>query len=128
MPTEDTSSEHETAFVNAFITRDRRERYRSQLALRKKRGAFLDRLNHRFTDDLDERYVCASPSLSLPPLDGLCYIMASEDQYDGKVVSVAEATEILRAAYFGIVISYLPGSLAAYKDEAPADVIWMERP
>ena len=127
MPAEDIAIEHEAAFVNAFIDRKRRERYRAMLASRKKRGAFLDRLNHRFTDDLDDRYVCASPTLTIPAADKLCYIIASEDQYDGKVVSVSEATEILRAAHFGVVISYLPGSLAAYRDEAPADVIWMER-
>jgi len=128
MSTDDLAAQHETAFVNAFIVRERRDRYRTQLSSRKKRGSLLDRLNHRFSDDLDDRYVRSSPSHAIPPADQLCYIIASEDQYDGKIVPVSAVDDILLSAYFGIVISYLPGKLAAYKDEAPARVIWMERP
>jgi hypothetical protein len=128
MSTDDLATKHETAFVNAFILRERRERYRTQLSSRKKRGLFLDRLNHRFSHDLDDRYVRASPSIAIPPADQLCYIIASEHQYDGKIVPVSAVDHILLSAYFGIVVSFISGKLAAYKDEAPANIIWMERP
>jgi hypothetical protein len=53
------SLEHQRALVMAFIHPSRRERYSSQLNSEKKRPKFLDRLNHRFLEDLDDRYIIA---------------------------------------------------------------------
>src|SRR5689334_7899130 len=39
-------AEQENAFIGAFIVPERRARYRQLLADPRKRGAFLDRLNH----------------------------------------------------------------------------------
>ncbi len=125
MRTETELSEHETAFINSFVLRDRRERYRSQLASRKKRGQFLDRLNHRFLDDIDPRFVAVSPSHPLPSSHEHCYVIASEDRYDSTTVAARDADTVLRGALFGILVSYIPGKLLAYKDEAPASIIWL---
>jgi len=126
MPRDERAIEHETAFVRSFIIRERRERWLSQLALPKKRGRLLDRLNHRFHKDLDARFVTASRPQILGHDWKECYIIASEDRFDGRFVSASEVADILSAAYFGIVVSFIPGKLACYKDEAPADVIWMQ--
>jgi hypothetical protein len=128
MLTDHLAKEHESAFVNAFILRELRERYRTQLSSRKKRGSLLDRLNHRFIDDLDDRYLQTSPKRTIPAPDQLCYLISSESQYDGRLVPCSDVSGILRSAQFGIIVSYIPGKLAAYKDEAPAGVIWMDRP
>jgi hypothetical protein len=127
MPRDERAIEHETAFVRSFIVRERRERWLSQLALPKKRGHLLDRLNHQFHEDLDARFVMTSG----PPMTGHdwkeCYAIASEARFDGRFVSASEVADVVSAAYFGIVVSIIPGKLACYKDEAPADVIWMQR-
>ncbi|TWT49548.1 hypothetical protein Pla22_47450 [Rubripirellula amarantea] len=117
---------HESGFVRSFLIRERRDRYLSQLQLPKKRGTLLDRLNHRFHRDLDDRHICDSPTL--PPLDTLCYIIASEDKLDGNFVPASDVPDLLASAAFGIVVSYIPGKLAAYKDEAPSNTIWLQRP
>lgn len=119
--------EHEKAFIEALILRERRERYLSQLQSKKNRPSFLERLNHRFIHDLDERYLTQTPfHLDLKQVMS-CYIMASEGRYDAQVVTPETAADFLDAAQFGIVVSYIPGKLAAYKDEAPANLLWLER-
>ncbi|TWU50747.1 hypothetical protein Poly51_40400 [Rubripirellula tenax] len=117
---------HETGFVRSFIIRERRDRYLSQLQLPKKRGSFLDRLNHRFQRDLDDRCICDSPTM--PPLDTVCYIIASEHELDGRFVPASDVSDILASAAFGIVVSFVPGKLVTYKDEAPSNAIWLQRP
>ena len=127
MPQEPLAIEHEAAFVRAFIIRERRERYLSQLALPKKRAKLLDRINHRFDKDLDHRWISESQPTSVPIANHSCYIIAAERDYDGRIVSAREVPEILSAAFFGIVVSCVPGKLACFKGESPSDVIWLER-
>ena len=112
----------------AFILASRRERYNSQLNSEKKRPRFLDRLNHRFLEDLDDRFIIANPRFYDPLKAVSCYIIADQNQFDGKLVSPIVAQAYLDSATFGIVVSYLPGKLAAYKDESPSEIIWIERP
>ena len=54
-------------------------------------------------------------------------MMAYEDRFDGRILDVSEAEPILEEACFGIIISYSPGRLAAYKDEIPSVVRWLQR-
>ena len=118
--------EHETAFVQSFIMRERRERYLTKLASRKKRRTFLDHLNHQFRRDLDARFI-AYGARTWPNNVNQCYILADEVQFDGKLLSSSEAADAVSSACFGIVVSFVPGKLACYKDEAPSDVIWLDR-
>lgn len=123
-------NKYEVAFVQSFIRRERRERHLSQMALPKKRHRFLDRMNHRFADDLDPRFVETLRDFTAQVLrkpETACHVIASQAEYDGRTVSVAEAMNILRDAVFGIVVSFAPGRLACYKDEAPADLLWLVR-
>lgn len=118
---------HEEAFVASFIVHERRERYLSKLRSKKNRPEFLNRLNHHFLHDLDDRFVVASPSLHNVFDATLCYVIADEVKFDGQLVTPDIADEMLADATFGIVVSYIPGKLAAYKDEVPAPLIWLER-
>ncbi len=127
MPTDLSAAEHEAAFVDAFVIRERRERFRSQLASKKKRIKLLDRLNHRLLDDIDPRFVFSSPSHTLPPPTTQCYILASEAKLDSTFVAVSDVDTILADAFFGLLVSYIPGKVVAYKDEAPASVVWFYR-
>ncbi len=127
MTREQLAIEHEAAFIRSFIIREKRGRYQLKLATPKKRHAFLDRLNHQFHKDLDSRWVCETPPVTVPIGDYLCYIMASEDEFDGQIISASNISEILSSAYFGIIVSYISGRLAAYKDESPSDVVWLHR-
>ena len=118
---------HESEFVRSFIVRERRERYLAKLANPKQRAAFLDRLNHQFHRDVDERFVRDSPERKIPTGDELCYLVASEREFDARLVPASNVPDILSSAYFGIIVSYIPGKLAAYKDEAWSELTWLER-
>jgi hypothetical protein len=124
---ESLSRMHEEAFVASFIVPERRERYLTKLRSKKHRPAFLNRLNHHFHRDLDDRFVVASPNSHRIPDTTLCYVIADETQFDGQLVTADVAEEMLNSATFGIVVSYVPGKLAIYKDEVPAGLVWLER-
>ena len=52
-------------------------------------------------------------------------MIASEEQFDGRFVAASEVPATLASALFGIVVSYIPGQLVVYKDEASSDSIWL---
>ena len=119
-------TEHETVFVQTFIRRERRERWLTKLSSRKHRRSFLDRLNHQFRKDLDDRFVI-DELRPWPKSIERCYMIADEREYDGRHVTTTEAADAVSSAAFGIVVSFIPGMLACYKDEAPSEIIWLER-
>lgn len=120
--------EHEEAFIQAFIVRKLRNRYLAKLNSRKYRAEFLDRLNHRFVADLDERYISnANPTSGDQFKCRLYYVIAVEHKFDSQLVTLDVAAEMIESAVFGIVVSYIPGRLAVYKDEAPSELLWLVR-
>jgi len=125
MPREEHAIEHETAFFKSFIIPERRARYLTKLSSRKSRRSFLDRLNHQFHKDLDDRFVVHG-TRPWPNDDHRCYILADETQYDGTLVTASEAADAVSSASFGIVVSFIPGKLACYKDESPSDIVWLQ--
>lgn len=121
------ANHHEMLFVETFIVMHRRDRYLKQLSSSKRRPQFLDLLNHRFLHDIDSRFVFdGKPSTYTIRPDDQCYIISDERKFDGLVVSAAKAEAILDSVYFGTIVSYIPGVLAAYKDETPSTLIWLD--
>jgi hypothetical protein len=121
---------HESAFIQAFLIRERRERAAASLADQRKRTLFTNRLAHTLMRDLDERWVRADPDdrfTTLRPTSKVL-VIATEEEFDGRSATVADIPLLLRDAQFGIVISVIPGKLAVYKGEAPADAVWLSRP
>jgi hypothetical protein len=52
-------------------------------------------------------------------------VIAVEEEYDKREVSVKDAYEILELVYFGVIVSFLPGKLACFKGESPSDFVWL---
>jgi hypothetical protein len=121
----------ETTFVNTFIRREFRERWRTCLALTKTRLKQLNRLAHTFIDDLDPRYIYDEDNLpahvatqvqsilanwkQAQPRQ-LCYIIALNHERDGKMLSLPE-TETDFKLTFGAIIIVIPNTLAYYHTE-----------
>src|SRR4051812_44876590 len=113
---------HEEALVRAFISPPRRTRWLEQLASKKRRGPFLDRLNH--CRDIDERYATALPSNAdvvtllrsrgAPPT---CYVVSCVAAIDGCELPLAEAIEQAAMEGWGTLIGCIPGRLGYYYDE-----------
>jgi hypothetical protein len=124
-------NEDEATFIRAFIRPERQETFLTQMASSQWRRRFLDRLNHRFLDDLVPECVrkshdCSGIVLANPETS--CFVIADEEAYDGKSVSVKDAFKLLGTAYFGIVVLLLPGKLACYRDEVPfTRKVWLVR-
>jgi hypothetical protein len=121
---------HEAAFVQAFLIRRRRERAIESLSNPERRPLFTNRLAHWLMRDLDPRWVRTEPDDRFPSLrpNSKVHVIALESQYDGRTATIAEMPLLLRDAQLGVVISVIPGKLAVYKAEAPADPVWLSRP
>ena len=87
---------HEEATIRAFIIPPRRTRWLESLASAKRRGRFLDRLNH--CRDLDERYATPLASnadvvalLKARGAPKICYVLSATAALDGRELALAEA-------------------------------------
>jgi hypothetical protein len=126
--------DHEQAFVAAFITHERQQRYLELLASSKSKGRkkILDRLNHRFDLDysLAERVPSNAPSLErtlkAKGAGTMCHIIADTSGLDGSTLPLGEALEFALSHDFGVVLSCVPGRLAFYKSEAPGPAYILE--
>jgi len=123
---------HEEATVRAFIAPPRRTRWLEFLASAKRRGRFLDRLNHCW--DIDERYATPLPLnsdvvavLKAHGAPANCYVMSSIAALDARELPLAEAVTETELGGWGTLISCVPGRLAYYYDESGDQRLLLER-
>jgi hypothetical protein len=94
----------EKAFVNSFVQKNRRERAIFELGSDSKRGKFLSRLCHDYSDVLDDRYLrplsaadfkTASLLLQLRKLGAgsTCHAISCNKTVDGKQIPLENALE-----------------------------------
>ena len=115
-------NEHETKTINAFIVKEKRERYKLLLSNSKKRRVALDHLNH--SHDLDEKYVTwLSSNASVERMlrhEGSpeeVYVISDTKEIDGRLMPLSEALSETFSGGWGTIISCIPGQLAYYYDE-----------
>ena len=117
---------HEEAFVRAFIVPDKQSRYLDQLASRKRRGLFLDRLNHAL--DYDPAFATRVPpsqqtAISIEALlrkrgaPDTCHTISSLAEWDGRDLPLREALDLVVGFSIGTVLCCVPSRLAYYEAE-----------
>jgi hypothetical protein len=120
--------EQETAFVEAFIVPQKRERYKTLLANPKKRQDILERLNH-VLDFIPALAQEVSPlRFRNPGVAALLtqqganatqnvYIFSDVPELDGITLPLPEALDLVHEQMFGSIICCVVGLLAYYKPE-----------
>jgi len=123
---------NEELLVRAFISPARRTRWLQSLASVKRRGPFLDRLNH--CQDIDERFATPLPSnadvITLLKSHGApetCYVVSCTADIDGRELPLTKAVEDAEFHGWGTIISCIPGRLAYYYDECGERRMLLER-
>lgn len=114
-------NEHEEKFIEAFIVKEKRARYRLFMDNPKRRSKFLDCLNHNH--DLEMRFASELPDnaniveiLRKHGSPQSVYVISPDDDLDGNVFSLQD---ILVELTFGggAFISCIPGRLGLYYSE-----------
>ena len=133
----ETLTEHDEATVNAFVIRDKRERFLSFATNPKKRDKFVRELAHfRWFDPRFATPVPWKPDPKLPlwerHLDGIrrieqllkskgagntCWVTSEDANLDGKVLELDAALEAVVGRGMGTILSFIPGRLAYYEGE-----------
>lgn len=132
----DESSEHETAFVRAFVIPQKRARLLDLLANPKRRFNVLETLSH--FRDLDQRFARRlspseqSPTTILAVLKSRgapqgCYLISEEPQLDGKTMPLQQALERIVGMGIGTIVSCIPGRLGYFEGEEIGDRWILER-
>jgi hypothetical protein len=128
--------QHEEAFVNAFILREKRPRYRQFLASGKRRPEVLDRLNHGPDIDWTTAAVVPPDQRSAAAVETLlrqrgagatCHVIADGLELDGRQAPLGQALAVAVDHQWAVVLSCVPGHLAFYKEEAPGNWWLLER-
>lgn len=127
---------HEEAFVQAFITSEKRARWAQFLSSPKRRKEILARLNRHlpflpefgtevpghqdFPAELEKllRAKGAGPT---------CHVMVDGLKIDGLELALSKALHEICMHESGAVLSCIPGRLAYYKPESPGRGIILER-
>ena len=118
--------DHETAFVQAFIVADKRERYLAKLASHRHRQKFLDRLNH--CPDIDFAFATRVSSgeqkaaqiekiLRSHGAPDTCHLISDNSKWDQKDLPLGEALALVCGSSIGTIVSCTPGRLAYYEAE-----------
>ncbi len=127
---------HEEMFARHFVKPAKRERYLSLLESPKGRKKIIFGLDH--CPDLDLRYatLLATQDQNLELIYDLlkrkgatdvCYVMSTNEQYDGRELPLFEALEQTFGSGNGTFISCLPGKLAYYEFEDAGERYLLER-
>jgi hypothetical protein len=107
-------------FIKNFIQKDKRSRSEFQLKNIKKRSGFVDRLNHKWADLLDMRYLSqivdaenfiknVQLELNIKNNDS-CYIISNFNDLDNKVMDFKIAFESVYGRGFGSILVNLNGT------------------
>ncbi|MEP3278192.1 MAG: hypothetical protein ABJN26_15350 [Stappiaceae bacterium] len=116
----------EAKFVDAFVTKSKRSRYKTLLKNPKKREKILGRLNHN--PDLDFSHCNPRTGmraysselmekLSAYHLEPQCWLLSFDSELDRKLLPLNEAVEAICSAFWGTVIICPPMPIAVYSPE-----------
>lgn len=117
---------HEEAFINAFIVKDKRDRYFQLISSPKRRHAFLDRLNHQLDFDPSYSILVPPPDQTVDGVEGilrkrgapeLCHTISGHRAWDAKEMPLRDALEMVVGFNIGTVLCCIPGKLAYYEAE-----------
>ena len=118
-------SDHEQAFISAFVLPGKRARYAEFLAKPKRRGEVLDRFNHffDFVPEFATRVPRSSPGewvalLRQRGAPATAHIIGGGAS-DGSDLPLAEAIDHVWSSGWGVIVSCVPGRLALYLQEHP---------
>jgi hypothetical protein len=116
----------EIAFIDAFVTKNRRERLRCLVGSPRRRKQFLQELAH--FKWLDQRNVRTLASRAQKPEDiakllkqkgapDVCFVVSEDSNLDRQQLPLLAALEQVVGYGMGTFISCIPGKLAYFEDE-----------
>ena len=118
-------SDHEQAFISAFIVPEKRARYAEFLAKPKRRDEVLNRFNHffDFIPELSTQAPRSSPGewatlLRKRGAPASAHIIGG-GATDGLDLPLVEAIDRAWSSGWGVIVSCMPGRLALYLQEHP---------
>lgn len=124
----------EAKFVDAFVTKPKRSRYKRFLSDPRKREKILDRLNHNADLDFSQcveltgRQTSADQlvqRLSTYDVEAQCWLISDDSELDGELLPLREAVELTAGANWGTIMICPPKPIAIYRAEPPDKCLYL---
>lgn len=124
----------EAKFVDAFVLKSKRSRYKKLLRDPRKRFKILDRLNHNADLDFSHGVELAGretlpalliQKLSTYDIDDQCWLISDDSNLDCKLLPTREAAELTVEADWGTIMICPPNPIAVYRAEAPETKLYL---
>lgn len=119
--------EWEEKFVDAFVVKTKRSRYKSLLRNSKKQAKILGRLNHNTDLEFSKSIELAGArafsepllrTLSTYKIDTHCWVLSDNRDLDSRFLPVCEAVERTALGYSGTILICPPRSIVVYRPES----------
>lgn len=124
----------EAKFVDAFVLKSKRSRYKKLLRDPGKRNKILDRLNHNADLDFSQGVELAGrhafsalliQKLSTYNIDDQCWLISDDSDLDCRLLPMREAAELTADADWGTIMICPPNPIAVYRAEAPETKLYL---
>ena len=124
----------EVKFVDAYVMKSKRSRYKKLLGNPTKRGKILDRINHNADLDYEKAIRLSGAQafssqlirkLSAFEIDAQCWLISDDPELDGKLLQMREASELTAGADWGTIMICPPKPIAVYRAEAPETSLYL---
>ena len=124
----------EARFIDAFVGKSKRSRYKNLLGDPRSRGKILDRLNHNADLDFGRGNELvgrqAQPEqlielLSTYKIDAQCWLISDDPELDCKYLPISQAAELTVTAFFGTIMICPPRPIAVFRPEASEQKMYL---
>ncbi len=121
----------EVKFVDAFVLKQKRSRYKALLSNPRKRNKILDRLNHNADLDFGKAIEIEPLITTLNgALEGYrvgdhCWMISDHSELDGQLLPTSQAIELMIDATWGTIMICPPKPIAVFREEAPLEHLYL---
>ena len=131
-----TTKAHDIATIEAFVVRERRERYLTLLSSQRGRAKLRQVLPHfqhldcqyaQLVSASDHSPSCVAALLRREGAPATCYLLSEDSELDGCVMNLDEALEAVVGRGMGTFVSCVPGELAYFEGETAAERYLLKR-
>ena len=124
----------EARFIDTFVTKSKRSRYKKFLRDSRKRDKILDRLNHNADFDFSQA-IKLSGNAALPwqlvqklqtyKVDAQCWLISDDSELDCKLLPLSQGAELTASAEWGTIMICPQKPIVVYRPEASEGSLYL---
>ncbi len=121
----------EAKFVDAFVLKQKRSRYKTFLSNPRKRNKILDRLNHNADLNFDKAIEIKPLIKTLTKvlegykIENYCWMISDHSEFDGQLLPTSQAIELTVDATWATIMICPPKPIAVFREESSLENLFL---